>query len=164
MPLPGESVEPEAETTTDAAVCHASDPPVNVVGTVGTVRSMRTVFVAPALAGVQADTLPALSVLRNCTSVWPSALTVSLVPAVGADQVRPPSVEVRSCRPAKPEPPVSLPPVAEIVIEATFCQVVAPPETVGATGVVRSMRTVSVASGTAGTQFDVKPAASTARN
>ena len=58
------------------------------VGAVGAVRSSRTV------ACTQADVLPALSSDSNCTSVWPSAVTFRLEPAIGADQVEPPLVEV----------------------------------------------------------------------
>ena len=50
---------------------------------------------------------------------------------------------------------MSAPPVAVIVAEAAFCHDADPPETVGAVGAVWSSITVSVASGTAGTQFDV---------
>ena len=46
----------------------------------------------------------------------------------------------------------------------TFCQESEPPVTTGAVGAVRSMRTVSPLSATAGAQFDVNPAVSTARN
>ena len=48
-----------------------------------------------AAAETQAVVLPTLSALRNCTIVLPSAETVRLAPAAGADQVEPPSVEVR---------------------------------------------------------------------
>src|SRR5437588_1504446 len=164
MPLPGESAAPDAVTATDAAVCHASEPPENDAGSVGTVRSIRIVFVAPELAGVHAEVLPALSVVRNWTSVCPSAPTVRLDPALGADHVRPLSSDVRCSMPAKPEPPVSVLPLALTVTEATFCHVVEPPETVGAAGAVRSIRTVLPAPGTAGAQEEVNPATSTARN
>ena len=52
---------------------------------------------APVAAGAQAEVFPAASTDRNCTSVSPSAETVSEpVPgALAADQVVPPSVEVR---------------------------------------------------------------------
>ena len=65
------------------------------VGSVGAVRSSLTVLPAPGFAGAHAETLPAVSVLRNWTVVWPSALIVSLLPLDGADQVLPPSVDVR---------------------------------------------------------------------
>src|SRR5947208_16854571 len=112
MPLPGESVAPVAVTVTEAAVCHESEPPLNDAASVGAVRSILTVEAAPATAGVQAEPFPALSVVRNWTSVCPSDETVTLVPAAGADQVEPPSVEVRCWMPAKPEPPLSVPPAA----------------------------------------------------
>ena len=44
---------------------------------------------------VQAEALPTASTDRNCTSVGPSAETVTAAPAVAADQVAPPSAEVR---------------------------------------------------------------------
>ena len=52
---------------------------------------------------------------------------------------------------------MSAEPPPEIVIWATDCQLAEPPETAGAVGTVRSMRTVACF------QPDVKPAASTAR-
>src|SRR5438046_996505 len=165
MPLPGESVAPPPGTITDAALDHVSEPPEKVAGSPGMLRSMRTVLVvAPAVLGVQADASPALSVVRNWTSVCPSPLMARLVAAVALDHVTPASVELRTSIAANPEPPVSLLPVALIVTEATFCHVVDPPETVGAVGAVRSRRTVFDAPATAGAQLDTKPAASTARN
>jgi hypothetical protein len=59
------------------------------MGTLGAVRSMR------AVADTQAVVLPTLSALRNCTIVLPSAETVTVAPAAAADQVEPPSVDVR---------------------------------------------------------------------
>src|SRR4029078_7543783 len=53
---------------------------------------------------------------------------------------------------------VSVPPVAETVTEATFCQDEEPPETVGAPGAGRSSRTVACV------QVDALPTLSTARN
>ena len=50
---------------------------------------------ASGAAGAQAETLPAPSMLRSCTSVSPSAVTMADAPAVGASQVTPPSVDVR---------------------------------------------------------------------
>ena len=50
-------------------------------------------FVAPFTVGVQADTLPALSTDRNCTSVCPWFTTAKLLPAAAADQVVPPFVD-----------------------------------------------------------------------
>jgi hypothetical protein len=55
-------------------------------------------------------------------------------------------------------------PAPETVTEATFCQVAEPPLMTGVEGAVLSIRTVSVASGTAGAQADVNPATSTVRN
>ena len=49
---------------------------------------------APFTLGVQADTLPALSTDRNCTSVCPSFTTVKLLPAAAAVQVAPPFVDI----------------------------------------------------------------------
>src|SRR5690349_12776441 len=51
-----------------------------------------------------------------------------------------------------------------MVSEATFCQVSEPPPAVGRLGAVRSRRTVEPAVGVLGTQFEVRPATSTARN
>ena len=66
------------------------------VGSAGAVRSMRIVLSGAGLAGVQLDGLPAVSTARNWTSVWPSAATVDRrAPPYGADQVEPPSVDVR---------------------------------------------------------------------
>ena len=48
-----------------------------VDGSVGTVRSILAVLAALAVVGVQAEVLPALSTLRNWTSVVPSAVTVA---------------------------------------------------------------------------------------
>ena len=95
MPLPGLSVAPDAVTLTEAAVAQLSDPPLTAAGSVGTVRSILTVLDAAALAGVQAEALPAASVPRNCTRVWPSLTISADEPATGADQVPPLSVEVR---------------------------------------------------------------------
>ena len=66
-----------------------------MVGSVGTVRSILTVLVAPAVAGVQAEALPAASVPRNCTSVWPSFTISADEPASGPTRCAPLSVEVR---------------------------------------------------------------------
>ena len=52
---------------TEAAFVQLSEPPLTV-GSLGSVRSMRTVAV-----GDQAETLPALSTVADCTSVSPSA-------------------------------------------------------------------------------------------
>src|SRR5215471_9312841 len=88
------SVDPDAESRIEGTLCHDDEPPLTL-GAVGFVRSRRTVSDAPGLAGTHADVLPALSTDRNCTRVSPSALMVSALPLVGADQVVPPSVEVR---------------------------------------------------------------------
>ena len=74
--------------------CHADEPPVTV-GAVGSARSMRTVLAPVCAPGVQAEARPELSVARNCTSVWPGDAMVTPVPACGAVQVVPPSVDVR---------------------------------------------------------------------
>jgi hypothetical protein len=60
------------------------------VGVPGVVRSSR------ATPCTHADVLPAPSMARNCTSVSPSALTASELPAAAADQVAPASVDVRT--------------------------------------------------------------------
>ena len=70
-----------------ATFCQVRDPP-ETVGAVGAVRSMRTV------AWVVAETNPATSSAANRTKVWPCALTVTLAPAVAADQVTPLSTDV----------------------------------------------------------------------
>ena len=89
------SVAPDAVTFTDATLSHDSEPPVSPVGSVGAVRSIFTVLPAPAAVGVQADAFPALSVERNCTSVWPSALVVTDDPLVVEPQLTPLLVDVR---------------------------------------------------------------------
>ena len=95
MPLPGLSVAPLAVTMVEAVVFQVNDPPVTLVGSVGAVRSILTVLTAVAVEGVQADTLPALSALRSCTSVVPSALIVATAPEPGVVQLAPPLVELR---------------------------------------------------------------------
>src|SRR6476620_2849448 len=95
MPLPGLSVAAVALKLTAAAVDQLSEPPLTAAGAVGTVRSIFTVFEAAALAGVPAEALPAASVPRNCTSVWPSLTISADDPATAVDQVPPLSVEVR---------------------------------------------------------------------
>src|SRR4051794_15854105 len=162
MPLPGLSVAPEAVTVTDAAVDQASEPPVTVVGSVGTVRSILTVLAAPAVGGAHGEALPARSVPRSCTSVAPSFAIVAVEPACGALQVVPPSVDVRYWYVSNPAPPLSVEPLAEMATPETFCQVSEPPLTVGVVGTVRSSLTVLLASGTDGAQPDVNPAASMA--
>jgi hypothetical protein len=66
-----------------------------MTGSVGKVRSRRTVLPASATAGAQPDVLPTASADRNCTIVSPSAMTATLGPDAGADQLVPPSVDVR---------------------------------------------------------------------
>ena len=88
-------MEPDAETITDATLCQPEEPPVTL-GAVGAVRSMRTVLLAPALAGFQAERLPAPSTERSCTSVWPSALIASDAPDAAEPHVVPPSVDSRN--------------------------------------------------------------------
>ena len=69
--------------------------PPPTVGSDGAVRSSMTVSVASGVAGVHADTLPAASTERNCTSVVPSAEIATELPVAAADQVVPPFVDVR---------------------------------------------------------------------
>ena len=88
-------MEPDAETTTDATLCQLEEPPATL-GAVGAVRSMRTVLPAPELAGFQAERLPAPSTVRNCSSVWPSALIASDAPDAGEPHVVPPSADSRN--------------------------------------------------------------------
>ena len=79
----------DAEIVTDVVFSQLEDPPVAL--TTGAVRSSITVLAGP--AGDHADTFPAGSTAWNCTSVWPSSLTISELPESGPDQVTPPSVE-----------------------------------------------------------------------
>src|SRR5947209_20464183 len=102
MPLPGMSVAPDAVTTVEAVVFQVSEPPTTLVGSVGAVRSIFTVLTAVGVAGAHADTLPAASTLRNCTSVVPSAVTVATAPEVAAGQLAPPFTDVRYWEPANP--------------------------------------------------------------
>ena len=64
IPEPGVSVDPAAETVTDATFFHAPDPPLTA-GSVGGAVSMRTV------SCTHADALPAASTASNRTSVSP---------------------------------------------------------------------------------------------
>ena len=64
IPEPGASVDPDAETVTDATFFHALDPPITA-GSVGGAVSMRTV------SCTHADALPAASTASNRTSVSP---------------------------------------------------------------------------------------------
>ena len=93
MPASGSNA-PEPVTVTDARFCQDVDPPLTT-GSPGAERSSRTVAAAVPAAGVQADGLAAASTLRNCTSVSPSAVTLTVAPGWAADQVAPPSVDVR---------------------------------------------------------------------
>jgi hypothetical protein len=93
-PEPGESMAPEPVMVTLAAFVHDSDPPATV-GSVGGVRSILVVFVAPPVPGFHADALPALSTLRSWVTVAPSAVITPALPVAGADQVAPLSVELR---------------------------------------------------------------------
>ena len=81
-------------TVSDATLCHDSEPP-DSAGALGPVRSSLTVLAAPATAGDHAELLPEVSVLRSCTMVVPSAATTADAPVIVADQVTPPSVDVR---------------------------------------------------------------------
>ena len=82
------SVDPDADTLTGADACQADEPPTTL-GADGSVRSIRTV------APIHADVLPAPSTACSWTRVSPCAETVTVAPALAADQVAPPSVEVR---------------------------------------------------------------------
>ena len=88
------SAPPPAATVNDAWFFHVSEPPLTV-DSVGAVRSRRTVLPAVDGEGAQPEALPAPSRARNSTSVCPSAETVSFAPETGADQVVPPSAELR---------------------------------------------------------------------
>ena len=81
------SIDAPAVTLASGRFSHASEPPMRV-GAVGAVWSSRTI------ACVQADSRPTPSTAANRTSVSPSAFTASEPPAAGADQMRPPVVEV----------------------------------------------------------------------
>ena len=82
---------PAADTVTDASFCQADEPPEAV--TVGAMWSSFTV--APAVGVDQSEVLLSASTARNSTSVVPSADTVTVGPDTAADQVAPPSVELR---------------------------------------------------------------------
>jgi len=144
-------------------LCQDDEPPLTS-GLVGSVRSSRTVLAAVGLAGSHADALPALSTARNCTSVSPSAVTSTLVPVAGTDQLAPPSVEVRYSSCEKPDPPASACMPAVIVVEVWFFHASEPPLTPERVGRVWSSMTVEVAAGVAGAQFDGFPAPSITRN
>ena len=74
--------------SSEATLCQAGEPPATV-GSDGSVRSIRTATC------VHPDVRLEKSTARNSTSVSPSAITSSVVPGRGADQVLPPSVELR---------------------------------------------------------------------
>ena len=93
-PEPPVSVEPDGVTLTDEEISHSRLLPVTT-GAVGAVRSSLTVLVAPAVAGTQAETLPAPSIERSWTIVVPSAVIGAEAPAVADDHVVPPLVDVR---------------------------------------------------------------------
>jgi len=113
-----------AATLTDAAAVQAPVAPEGV--TVGATRSMRTVAAAVPAAGAHAEALPAASYARNCTSVSPSVLTDTLVPACGGLHVAPPSVLVRDSYESMPERPSDAP-VTETVRGTLVPQAVEPP-------------------------------------
>ena len=75
MPLPGESVAPDAVSGTEALFCQVSEPPVTT-GSLGGPRSIRIGAAGGACRGVQSETLPAPSIARNWTSVSPWPLSV----------------------------------------------------------------------------------------
>ena len=114
-------------------------------------------------AGVHADVFPATSMLRNCTSVSPSAETTSEVPPAALPHVVPPSVDSRCSYPASPER-ASVDPDAVRVVWATHFHAFEPPATEGAVGSARSMRAVAAAVPTAGAHAERSPETSTARN
>ena len=136
-------------TVAEATLCQASEPPVTA-GAAGPLRSMRTVLVASGVDGAQAETLPAASTLRNCTSVSPSArdgrgragwrrqpgdCRRRWTCGTGS---RPGRSRRRSSRTPRPSP------------TATLCQDSEPPLTAGAVGALRSIRTVLPAIAVAG--------------
>ncbi len=77
----------------EAAFDQPPVPPATI-GAVGGVVSILTVLFTPADAGAHAETLPAASIARICTMVVPSPVMAAGA-ARAADQVVPPSVEVR---------------------------------------------------------------------
>src|SRR5262249_35263337 len=88
------SAEAEAATVTDATLCQAGDPP-ETDGVVGPVRSSITVLPASGTLGAHAETLPAPSMLRYCTTVVPSPVTAAGLDATGAVQLTPLSTDSR---------------------------------------------------------------------
>jgi hypothetical protein len=151
------SVEPAAETETDAAFDHAVDPP-DTFGMEGDVRSSMAVAVAPTV--VQPDMLPALSTARKRTVVVPSAETGTDAPPFTADQA-PPLRDVSYWKPETPDRgSVELPPLT--VTDAAFDQEDEPPDTLGTDGAVRSRSTVLP--GVTADQAERLPAVSRLRN
>ena len=86
------SVDPAAVSVIEATFWYLSAPPV-IVGTLGTVWS--SLAVPPGATADHGDMRPTPSTARNSTSVVPCAVTLTVPPAVAADQVEPPFVEVR---------------------------------------------------------------------
>ena len=129
-------------------------------GAAGGVRSICTRPFVP----VQAEALPSASSDRNSTSVAPSAEIVAAAPAVGADQVLPPSAEVRYSYPAKPDPASAGVPVGWTVTEAAFAQAPEPPMSTGSAGGRVSTIASAVGSALAGAHAEALPALSSARN
>jgi len=80
--------------TNEATLCQRLEPPESV-GSLGAVRSRRTVPLESGATGPQPEALPAASRALNWTSVSPSAATVREVPGCGADQLALPSLENR---------------------------------------------------------------------
>ena len=75
MPLPGESVAPDAVSGTEALFCQLAEPPVTT-GSLGGPRSIRMAPPPVPAEGVQTETLPAPSIEWNWTSVSPWPLSV----------------------------------------------------------------------------------------
>ena len=99
-------------TVTEATLCQADEPPADGGDAGRAAVDARRCWRRPATAGVQAEALPAPSMLRNWTSVSPSPVTVAVAPVTA----RP-----RCCRRwwragtgsrSAPEPPASVEPAA----------------------------------------------------
>src|SRR6476661_9598551 len=99
---------------------------------------MRAVLAPPGVAGCQSVALPATSSAPNATNVPPSAAIAASAPGEAADQVAPPSVDVRNWYPARPEP-VSVAPDADTVTRSAFCHSSDPPLLGGPGGGGRSI-------------------------
>ena len=130
------SVDPAAETVTDAAFFQELEPPLTV-GSVGGVVSSRTV------ACTQAEAFPAASTAAKRTSVSPWATTSACAPEVAVDQVAPPFVENWKRSWSKPEPPESSDAAAVTLTSGRLSQARPPPATAGAAGAVWSSRTTA---------------------